>query len=134
MKAKTLAAAFCGICSMFALHVQVSNAQTTSAPQPDAPFIKDLERLAEILGSVHYLQAICSETGVSPWRGQMQKLIETEFRSDELKQRAVARFNIGYQSYANIHVTCSTAAEVTLDRFLKEGTEIADIVVKRYGR
>lgn len=108
--------------------------QTTAPALPDAPFLKDLERLAEILGSVHYLEAMCHGDGVSPWRGRMQALMETEFRSEELKKRAIARFNLGYQSYANIHTTCSDAAQVTLDRFLDEGTDIADDVVKRYGR
>lgn len=109
-------------------------AQTAAPTLPDAPFIKDLERLAEILGSIHYLEAVCSTDGLSPWRRHMQSLIETEFRSEELKKRAVARFNLGYQSYANIHTACSTAAEVTLNRFLNEGAQIADDVVKRYGR
>ena len=109
-------------------------AQAQAVAQADPPFMDDLERLSEILGSVHYLAALCSDTGTSPWRGEMQRLMEAEFKDEVMRRRVVARFNTGYRSYASTHKACTGSAELTLNRFLDEGAEISDRVNRRYGR
>ncbi len=43
-----------------------------------APFDGDLQRLAEILGTLHYLRAICGTNEGAKWRNEMQALIDAE--------------------------------------------------------
>ena len=42
------------------------------------PFDGDLQRLAEILGTLHYLRGICGTNEGAKWRNQMQALIDAE--------------------------------------------------------
>ncbi len=60
------------------------------APAAEAPFQPRLLRLAEVLGSLHYLRNLCGEEGTQ-WRDQMQKLIEAENPAAELKARYLDR-------------------------------------------
>src|SRR5205809_5360006 len=61
-----------------------------------APFDGDLQRLAEILGTLHYLRGICGSNEGAKWRNQMQALIDAE------TDRKSTRLNSshGYISYA----------------------------------
>ena len=43
-----------------------------------APFDGDLERLAEVMGALHYLRAICGANEGPKWRNEMQSLIDAE--------------------------------------------------------
>ena len=43
-----------------------------------APFDGDLQRLAEILGTLHYLRGICGANEGAKWRNEMQALIDAE--------------------------------------------------------
>ena len=48
--------------------------QDAAAPFPDG----DLQRLAEILGTLHYLRGICGTNEGAKWRNEMQALIDAE--------------------------------------------------------
>lgn len=43
-----------------------------------APFDAELQRLAEILGTLHYLRGICGGSDGAKWRSEMQALIDAE--------------------------------------------------------
>ena len=47
------------------------------AAAADQPFDAGLMRLAEVLGSLHFLRNLCGEKG-DAWRGVMEKLLEAE--------------------------------------------------------
>src|SRR4051794_19811698 len=66
----------------------------TAAPAPaaEAPFEPRLMRLAEVLGSLHYLRNLCGEKG-NRWRAQMEKLLEVEKPDDKRRARFIASFN-----------------------------------------
>ena len=54
------------------------------APQAAAaPFDGDLQRLAEILGALHYLRALCGANEGQKWRDEMQALIDAEAPSGD---------------------------------------------------
>src|SRR5215475_15246478 len=61
-----------------------------------APFDGDLQRLAEILGTLHYLRGICGSNEGAKWRNQMQALIDAETPSGDRRARMIAGFNRGY--------------------------------------
>ena len=43
-----------------------------------APFDGELQRLAEILGTLHYLRGICGTNEGLKWRNEMQALVDAE--------------------------------------------------------
>ena len=56
-----------------ACHLAPARAQDAAAP-----FDGDLQRLAEILGTLHYLRGICGSNEGAKWRNEMQALIDAE--------------------------------------------------------
>src|SRR5271156_4488428 len=51
---------------------------TTPPPQDQpAPYDRDLQRLSEILGALHFLRGICGSNEGQKWRNEAQTLIET---------------------------------------------------------
>ncbi|WP_173931272.1 TIGR02301 family protein [Chelativorans sp. Marseille-P2723] len=98
----------------------------------EVPYDRQLTRLAEVLGSVHFLRGLCGEDGDS-WRRQMEALLEAEAPSEERRTMLVGSFNHGYRSFAAIYTNCTDAALEALDRYMKEGEELAGDIVMRYG-
>src|SRR3984893_15025684 len=118
-----------------------------------APFDGDLQRLAEILGTLHYLRGICGTNEGSKWRNQMQALIDAETPSGDRRARMIAGFNRGYngfqQTYRTIQLlvtvairryigfqqpsgTCTPAATVAIRRYIEEGSKISRDLTARY--
>ena len=85
-----------------ALPAQAQTAPPAAAPVPDAvaaPYDADLQRLAEILGSLQYLRTICGSKEGQKWRNEMQSLIDSEAPGGERRRQIVARFNRGYRGF-----------------------------------
>ena len=80
---------------------------------------KDLARLAELMGALHYLRPLCGSQDRDRWRTEMQDLLDTEQPSPERKERLVASFSRGYQSYELTYRNC-TAGELAIGRSLDE--------------
>jgi uncharacterized protein (TIGR02301 family) len=108
---------------------------TAGAPlraQAPAPFDGNLQRLAEIMGALHYLRGICGANEGQKWRNELQALIEAEAPSGERKARMVAAFNRGYRGFQQSYRTCTPAADLVIRRYLEEGSKIAREVTARY--
>ena len=112
---------------------QPAAAQTPSAPQPTAaPYDHDLQRLAEILGSLHFLRGICGANEGQKWRTEAQTLIDTEAPSGERHEQMIASFNRGYRAFQQSYRTCTPAADFAIRRYLAEGAKIAREITARY--
>lgn len=98
----------------------------------EAPYEQSLLRLAEVLGSLHYLRNLCGEQG-DAWRGEMEKLLETENPDPQRRARFVAGFNRGYRSFETVYATCTASAVESIRRYVKEGEELTRDVATRYG-
>jgi uncharacterized protein (TIGR02301 family) len=96
------------------------------------PFDGDLQRLAEILGSLQYLRTVCSSNEGQKWRNEMQSLIDAEVPSGERRRKIIASFNRGYRGYQQTYRTCTPAADVAIRRYFDEGAKIAREVTARY--
>jgi uncharacterized protein (TIGR02301 family) len=108
---------------------------TVGAPlraQTPAPFDGNLQRLAEIMGALHYLRGICGANEGQKWRNELQGLIEAEAPNGERKARMVAAFNRGYRGFQQSYRTCTPAADLVIRRYLEEGSKIAREVTARY--
>ena len=97
-----------------------------------APFDADLLRLAEILGSLHYLRGICGANEGQKWRSQMQALVDAETPGGDRRTRMIASFNRGYRGFQQSYRTCTPAATTAIRRYLEEGSKIARDVTARY--
>jgi len=98
----------------------------------DAPFEPQMMRLAEVLGSLHYLRNLCGEKG-DTWRLQMEKLIASENPDALRKSRFVASFNRGYRSFDGVYVNCTASATTAIARYMKEGETLSREIAIRYG-
>ena len=100
--------------------------------QAPAPFDGDLARLAEIMGALHYLRAVCGANEGQRWRNEMQALIYAEAPNGERRRKIVAGFNRGYRGFQQTYRTCTPAADLAIRRYLDEGAKIAREITARY--
>lgn len=106
--------------------------QPDAAPSAPTPYDPDLQRLAEILGALHFLRGICGSNEGQKWRDEAQALIETEAPSGPRHDQMVQAFNRGYSGFQQGYRTCTPAANVAIHRYLQEGAQIARDVTARY--
>jgi uncharacterized protein (TIGR02301 family) len=101
------------------------------AAGPDGkPYDDKLMRLAEIMGAVHYLRELCSANEGQLWRERMKELLDAEGSSALRRARLTRSFNQGYRSYNRTYVTCTPSAQNAVSRFLDEGLQISEGLVK----
>lgn len=103
-----------------------------AARAAESPFEGQLIRLAEILGSLHYLRNLCGESGYE-WRDRMQALLEAEDPDDTRRARFVASFNHGYRTFEGTYATCTDSAIEAIDRYMKEGEALTRDTATRFG-
>lgn len=102
------------------------------AAESAAPYDRDLQRLSEILGALHYLRNICGANEGQLWRDQMQALVESETQAGERRDRMIVNFNRGYRGFQQSYRTCTPAAQVAIRRYLDEGARLARDITSRY--
>ena len=110
------------------LGVLPARAQTDAA----APFDAELQRLAEILGALHYLRALCGANEGQKWRAQMEALVDAEAPNGERRRQIVANFNRGYLGFQQTYRTCTPAADTAIRRYLDQGAKISREITARY--
>lgn len=98
----------------------------------EAPFEPGLMRLAEVLGSLHFLRNLCGEKG-DQWRTEMEKLLASENPSPERRARFIAAFNRGYRSFGSTYTQCTASASEAIGRYMKEGETLSRDIASRYG-
>lgn len=98
----------------------------------EAPYERRMLRLAEVLGSLHYLRNLCGEEG-SQWREEMEALLQTENPPPDRRAKLVASFNHGYRSFGGVYATCTASATEAIGRYMKEGEALAREIATRFG-
>ena len=96
------------------------------------PYDEKLIRLTEILGAVHYLRELCGANEGQYWRDRMRELMDAEGSSALRRARLTKAFNQGYRSYSRTYNTCSPSAQTAITRFLTEGTQLSESLVKSF--
>lgn len=94
------------------------------------PYDDRLLRLAEILGAVHYLRELCGAGDGQAWRDRMQDLLNAEGGSALRRMKLTRSFNQGYRSYSRTYIACTPSAQSAITRFLTEGAQLSDALVK----
>ena len=104
--------------------------QGTVASQETKPYDERLLRLSEILGAVHYLRELCGANDGQLWRDRMRELMDAEGSSALRRAKLTRSFNNGYRSYSRTYNSCTASAQTAINRFLSEGAELADAMMK----
>jgi len=102
------------------------------ADDAPAPFDGDLQRLAEILGALHYLRAVCGANEGQRWRNEMQSLVDAEAPDGDRRRKIISSFNRGYRGFQQTYRTCTPAADLAIRRYLEEGAKISREITARY--
>ena len=97
----------------------------------DPPYQRQMERLAEIMGSLYFLQPLC-QAGTTDWRAQMADLIALDEPDEDRRQRLAGAFNGGYTAFARFHRACTPAAREALTRLLVEAERTARDIHTRF--
>jgi uncharacterized protein (TIGR02301 family) len=105
---------------------------TAPTPQTPVPYDRDLQRLSEILGSLHFLRGICGSNEGQKWRNEAQALIDAEAPTGARHEQMIASFNRGYRAFQQSYRTCTPAADFAIRRYLEEGAKIAREITARY--
>lgn len=92
-----------------------------------------LNRLSEVLGSLHYLRTLCGANEGQKWRDEMQALVIAEAPTKKQKEIMTARFNRGFRGYREIYRECTPAAAQAAAEHLREGVKIASEIPSRFG-
>jgi uncharacterized protein (TIGR02301 family) len=114
------------------LIITCSLAAPVRAQETAAPFDNELQRFAEILGTLHYLRGICGNNEGSKWRNEMQALLDAETPSGDRRTRMIAGFNRGYNGFQQTYRTCTPAATLAIRRYIDEGLKISRDLTARY--
>jgi uncharacterized protein (TIGR02301 family) len=104
----------------------------TPTPPGPVPYDRDLQRLSEILGSLHFLRGICGTNEGQKWRSEAQALIDAEAPAGDRHEQMIASFNRGYRAFEQSYRTCTPAADFAIRRYLEEGAKIAREITARY--
>ena len=101
--------------------------------EPPPPYEPELQKLAEILGALSYLDELCSKKPADNWREQMKALIDAEAKTAARKEQLAGSYNRGFRDYERSYHLCTQNARFVIARFSAEGGKIAHEVVSRYG-
>ena len=99
----------------------------------DPPYEPQMERLAQVLGSLYFLNPLC-KPGATDWRTQMAELIKLDQPDDDRQARLYGSFNNGFTAYSRLYRNCTPSAEEALARLLIEAEATARDIHSRSGR
>lgn len=117
---------------ILALALIGSTASARPAAALDAPYEAGLMRIAEVMGSLHFLRNLCGDKG-DQWRQTMERLLAAEKPEPERRARFIASFNRGYRSFEGTYSKCTASATEAIGRYTVEGENLARDLAARYG-
>jgi uncharacterized protein (TIGR02301 family) len=97
----------------------------------DPPYEPQMERLAEILGSLYFLDPLCRPGGID-WRAQLSQLVQLDQPDEDRQQRLYGAFNTGYAAYARLYKTCTPSASEAMQRLMLEAAATARDIHTHY--
>jgi uncharacterized protein (TIGR02301 family) len=98
-----------------------------------APYDRDLTRLAEIMGSLAFLRTLCKASDAGEWRNRMKGLVDAEGQTDERKNRLAGAYNRGFQNFSLTYRQCTPSANEAIERYLAEGQNLQRTIASRFG-
>lgn len=111
-----------------------ADAELPGTPEGQAapPYEKEILRLAELLGSLHYLRGLCGANEGGLWRDEMERLVEAEPDNAVWRARLKQSFNGGYSGFNRTYQTCTPSAARAASLFVDEGKTLVATIRTRY--
>ena len=109
---------------------EMSRAVPASPASDSRPYDTKLLRLAELIGSIHYLSVLCAKGPEAAWRDRMMALLDAEGTSAVRGAMLTHRFNRGYRNYSRNYRDCTPTAETTVTRFFSEAAELTEDLLR----
>jgi uncharacterized protein (TIGR02301 family) len=107
---------------------------TPAPPEPQPPvYDNDLLRLAEIIGTLAFLRALCGHPDAQEWPQRMQALLDAEGTGPLQRGKLVGMFNHGYRNFALTYRTCTPSAEMATKLYARKGEKLSHNLSRRYG-
>ena len=128
--AKSIWLHLCGVVLITAATALGAAGQPALGAADSRPYDDKLMRLSEILGAVHYLRELCGANDGQVWRDRMRELMDAEGSTALRRAKLTRSFNSGYRSYSRTYNSCTPSAQTAINRFLTEGSDIADGLIK----
>ena len=100
----------------------------TAGPD-DRPYDIQIFRLAELLGTLHYLRELCGANEGQVWREHMRELVNSEGTNALRRAKLVESFNRGYRDYSRTYRTCTQPALTAIQRFMDQASTISDALI-----
>src|SRR3569832_1912875 len=97
----------------------------------DPPYEPLMERLADILGSLYFLNPLCKPGGTD-WRTQLSDLVSLDQPDVDRQQRLYGAINNGFSAYSRLYRSCTSSASEALARLLIEAEATARDIHARY--
>ncbi len=112
---------------------EVPPTEAPAVEEKPAPYDDRLLRMAEILGSVHYLRNLCNGRE-EEWRQMMAQLLADETKNEPKRAaKLTAGFNRGYRAFAATYTKCTPQAVEAEEKYRAEGATLATEITARYG-
>jgi uncharacterized protein (TIGR02301 family) len=103
--------------------------------EPPPPIYEDkLLRLAEILGSLHFLRGLCGDGDAGAWRKEMEALLAAESPGPLRRARLIGRFNHGLETFNATYRSCTPSARRAIWLYLQHGRAISSDIQARYSQ
>lgn len=96
-----------------------------------APYDQELQRLAEILGALHYLSNLC-EGPNDEWRKNMEKILQAEVPKNDRKIRLYEAFNHTYRAFSQNYRFCTNMARKAKKYYKIEGQKHIHSLLNHY--
>ncbi len=116
--------------AIFFTLLMVCSAYSPAFALEKKPYDKQLLRLSELLGAVHYLRELCGANEGQLWRKHMSEIMKAEGSTALRRLSLTRRFNFGYRSYSRTYSHCTPSAQTAISRFVNEAALISDTMVR----
>jgi uncharacterized protein (TIGR02301 family) len=100
---------------------------------PPPPYEGDLLKLSQIMGSVSYLQSLCTPSEADIWRQRMDALLEAEAPTPMRRAKLAGAYNQGYKDFALTYRHCTPSAKAAIARYSDSGEQVARTISGRFG-
>jgi uncharacterized protein (TIGR02301 family) len=120
------------VCAQTQPGLRQQPAPAIAKPPPaseDRPYDNQLFRLAELLGTLHYLRELCGANEGQVWREHMRELVNSEGTNALRRAKLVESFNRGYRDYSRTYRACTQPALVAIQRFMDQATSLSDAML-----
>lgn len=112
---------------------QAQQAGSTPQRSDTPPYEERLHRVAELVGSLHYITNLCGTASNDQFRIRMQEFIEVETQNEPLRRKLlIAKYNKGYRAFASVYTACTDSAKRVEVNYRSEGKLLIDELLSRY--